>query len=199
MATESFQRLAIHEASHALIGILQGFRIYGVMIDGPDDQAGRTWHAFPPERTPATERLWAKKELAVFAAGYLGEREFFGRRRKNRSHDADRAIVESLAFLAIHSQDEVHLLQMAALGGQNRNDLRRRVPRSRWDDYLHLIEDIERNVAESIHANRSRLQSIASQLLRDGYVRGSDLYSIAGVPWCGRSRTATWSDLRRDH
>jgi len=172
------------------------------MIDGPEDQPARTWHAFPPERTPETERTWARKELAVFAAGYLGEREFFGAEDRvlSQGPDGDRAIVEYLSFLAMYTESEATLVRTeSANSAIEKDQLRRRLPQLRWDAYLHLIDDVERGVIESIHMNRDRLQYVAKRLLADGFVRGKDIYQMVGVTWVGMARTVPWLECKRDH
>jgi hypothetical protein len=110
---------SIHEASHVTEAIDQGFRVYGVMFDGPEDHAGCIWRVFPEGKSAETHPDWARKELAVFCAGYMGEREFYQKNdpRYLVGPDGDTAMTECMAFHAADIKPDAAAVNAALAKG----------------------------------------------------------------------------------
>lgn len=196
---EEYQQVKIHEASHIAEAIGQGFRVYGVQFDDPEDQAGSAWRVFPEGKSAETHQDWARKELAVFCAGYMGEREFY--KNKNNPQflvgpDGDTAMIDDLVFQASGIKaDDVAVKAALAKRYFPRDQWRKAIPQLNWKAYDLLINQVEGEVERSLKAKRPQIEQIAKELLDQGHIRGRRLYEIMGVPWIGEERKIAWVDF----
>jgi hypothetical protein len=196
---EEYQQVTIHEASHVTEAIGQGFRVYGVMFDGPEDQAGCIWRVFPEGKSAETHQDWARKELAVFCAGYMGERVFYKNKNDPRflvGPDGDTAMIDYLAFQASGIKaDEAAVNAALAKGNIPRDQWRKAIPQLQWKAYDLLIKQVEGEVEQSLKAKRTQIEQIAKESLDQGHISGRRLYEILGVPWIGKERKVAWVDF----
>ena len=64
LADEDVPRAAIHEASHAVIAVEQGFFLYAVMLNGPAHKPGAIWREFPVRATAENDAAWAAARVS---------------------------------------------------------------------------------------------------------------------------------------
>jgi hypothetical protein len=73
---EDRERFAIHETSHAVIAIDCGLMLLAIRLDLGEPLPGAIWKIEP---TGKSDQSVAKRELRVFAAGFLGEERRYGK------------------------------------------------------------------------------------------------------------------------
>src|SRR5579885_3077530 len=194
-----YKRLSIHESCHAFVAARVGFWVFGMMMDGPEANPGAVWRAHPEGKTAETARDCARWELAVFTAGYLGEREFYNGHNEPEwvaGPDGDAAMVDYFAFQQLHTEEEEKLVgEEVRKAWVPRNEWRAKFPGLRWAEYDKLKAEVEANVRKALKGNRDRVEALAKRLLADGHVRGKDVYDILGLKWHGKTRTVPWQEF----
>lgn len=131
-------RIALHECGHALIAVANGYILNAVRIDGPPENPGKIDRTIPGNGT-GDDPIWARKELAVFCAGYMAERLFFGQEKKeyiNGHHEADRPMMDHCAVNTLGIKKDCSLIQ-GSRNPKNRSSL---MPRHLWRRYIRAIE-----------------------------------------------------------
>ena len=194
-----YQRLAIHESSHAFVAAQVGFWVFGMMMDGPELNPGAIWRAHPEGKNGETDRECARRELAVFSAGYLGEREFYNGHNEPgwvAGPEGDLAMVDYFAFQHLHTaEEEILVREEVQKAWVPRDQWRAKFPGLRWAEYDKLKAEVEANLRKSLKENHDRVEALAKKLLAQGYVRGRDTYEILGLAWHGKDRTVPWQEI----
>ncbi len=184
IAEVDYPRFAIHEASHAAVAIMRGFYVYGTRIDGPNFRPGGLWREFPEGISAENDQGWAQHDLAVFAAGYLGELHFFpGTQNREEwvtgSDDADRMMVDYCAVQALEIPADIAILQ--APNPPPKTEWRNALPQPHWDQYDDVIQHVTNQVNAILALKQESIRAIARLLLAEGFVVGSALYNLMNV------------------
>jgi hypothetical protein len=193
------QRMAIHEAGHAVVAIVKEFFVYGAMLDGPDHNPGAVWRQFPPGKTAETDRDWAGREMRMFMGGYIAERVCLGDNCDNwvNAEGGDYGLRDYCAFQNLEIPEDVALIRrLGAEGRQVAYHLwRRELSQLRWDKYDAVISTGESDVIAILTRLKDVVLSIAQRLLAENHVRGRQLYEAVGVRWSGKTRSADWVNV----
>lgn len=132
------ERIAVHECGHAIIAVEYGYELVAVRIDGPPDNPGNIERTIPGGGN-GNEPNWARKELALFSAGYLSERLFFveeDKRYVTGHPDADRPMMDQCAIVSLDIASDIREIN----GSRNPNSGCGPMPRNLWRRYLRKID-----------------------------------------------------------
>jgi hypothetical protein len=190
-----YQRVCIHESSHALIAVHRGFFVFRLMFDGPANKPAAVWRETPPGQYVETDSEWAKREIAVLVAGFLGEREFYKQEKSEFLTGAggDLGQIDYAAFHAVRNERD---LRSARLSKLDSSEWRTKLRGVDWKPYDALVKEIAAEVAVTINKRRSQIEAIAKRLLAHGCIRGKFVYETMGLKWPGEVRTADWVDFK---
>jgi hypothetical protein len=186
-----YQKVCIHEASHAVIAVARGFSVFSLMLDGPDHKPAAVWRESPPGQYVETSQVWARNEVDVLLAGQLGEAEFYNAPNPAWLGGAggDEAQIDYAALWAVGSQAH---LNTARASGLDSSLWRTRLLGLPWAAIDALIAARRPIVSTEIHNYRGAIEKTAQALLANSHVSGRVVYDEMGVAWPGTQRTAAW-------
>ncbi len=176
-------RIPIHEISHAVISVEKGFSLEKIEFEWPSPNPGRVYNLPPPEVDFLSDPIWAKRQVAVSTAGYLGERVFFNSNRQEmvrndeKNCDCNYVDVYTIFVLRIHPEFQ----RLCDTEPEDAwHDMRTTHPEL-WLQYDAFIGDIEKEVTESLHSNKEKILRLAKRLKQEGRIDGPDFMSESFV------------------
>jgi hypothetical protein len=173
-------RIAAHEICHAIIALLYGYKVIAVRYDGPPHNPGLVEREIPGGKD-GNDPEWARKELALFCAGYEGEIVVFGgfepRFQNSNDPESDWHMVDQCAIVALDIEEDILALN-ATQGSVPRHKWREGLPKLRWAEYDKLIEQAEGEVAELLARHKSAILPLAEILYKKRRLTGTEFEEL---------------------
>jgi hypothetical protein len=171
-------REAVHEVGHGIIAVLKGYILNAVHLDGPPHNPGYVDRAIPGG-LDGNDPVWARKELAVFCAGYMSERVIYGWNHepyvRNAHQDSDWWVIRQCAVMHLQIQADIDAINLAEDpgGGPLSKILWRDVlPSLAWDQYDALTRAVEGEVRNQLEERTVAIRHLARILERDRVIDG---------------------------
>jgi len=171
-------RQAIHEVSHAIIAVLNGYNLLGVHLDGPSNNPGYITREIPGGYD-GNDPIWSRKELALFCAGYVGERVIYGWNEesyvKNSDQDSDWWVIRQCAVVHLDIEKDINEInQSVDPGGDPLSRILWRdvLPQLAWDQYDTLIRTVEDEVYKQLQDREFLIWRLARILNQEKFMEG---------------------------
>lgn len=181
---EDYERFAIHEASHAVVAALRGFRVLAIRLDGPADNPGANWNLAPNGQSAENNPVCARNQVAIYSAGHLAEEKRYpqsGSRANWKGLD-----LEMCRYCALQALGDEADFAIAQQVGPN-YDL---WPQQNWnwEKFQNVIEEEEAAVRLILDKRWEQVLAIAKRLLdpnHNGRMWGEEVYEILELSWPG--------------
>ncbi|HEY4258785.1 MAG TPA: hypothetical protein VGM98_01440 [Schlesneria sp.] len=173
---------ASHEVCHGLIAKNYGYTLDRVRLDGPADNPGKVERTIPDGKD-GNDPEWARKELALFAAGYVGEEIMFGRHEPRHIHghpDSDYPMMLQCALVCGDNQADCDIVSVYR-DPTGEVDFPRHLWRDNvaidWTPYERLIHTVQEEVRVILKKQERIIHPLAEWLMQRMVVSGDEFTS----------------------